>query len=73
MDKKQKIETNLKKMFQEIIQENHDHSIMKPIRAKCNKCKYRIPKTAKCSLLYPNGITKEITHNQKECKEFAKK
>jgi len=47
MDKKQKIETNLKKMFQEIIQENHDHPIQKPIQAKCNDCKHRIPKTAK--------------------------
>ena len=66
-------EEELKEMIRGIIQENHDHPILKPIRAKCNDCVHRIPRTGKCSLLYLQGIPKEILLNQAECPEFKQK
>lgn len=72
MDKQKMLQEKLAEMFQEIIQENRDHGHIPPRRVKCNDCQYRIPGTAKCSLLYQNGIPKEIiiTGN---CVEFKQK
>ena len=64
---------DLKEMFRGIIQENHDHPNLNPIRTKCNDCVHRIWGTAKCSLLYPRGIPKEICLNRVECPEFEQK
>ena len=76
-DKKIKLrpptDEELAELFRGIIQENHDHPILKPIRAKCNDCIHRIPKTAKCRLLYPEGIPSEIAQNKKSCEEFEEK
>ena len=73
MNKQPLVEEKLKEMFREIIQENHDRPMPKPIRAKCNDCQHRVPKTVKCRLLYPNGIPKEILMNKTNCEGFKQK
>ena len=73
MDNKQKqVEEEIKKHFQSIVEDSRTHPIF-PIRPKCNDCKHMIPRTAKCSLLYPNGIPHQIMINKENCKEFKQK
>ena len=80
MDNKEKklrppTEAELKEILQGIIQENRDN--MKhptfPKRPKCNDCQHMIPRTAKCSLLYPKGIPHQIMINKETCKAFKQK
>ena len=72
MNKKQLVEEEIKKHFQSIIEDNRKYPPT-TIRPKCNDCQHRIPRTAKCRLLYPNGIPKEILVEQPNCKEFKQK
>ena len=80
MDKKKQnlrppTEEEIKEMFRGIVQESRD-SAKRPTFPKpvlCNKCRHRVPATAKCSLLYPNGIPAEIIHSKVTCKEFKQK
>ena len=68
-------EEEFKEIIKGILQENRDN--MKrptmPRRIKCNDCTHRIPGTAKCRLLYPNGIPSTVTHSKKTCEEFKQK
>ena len=66
-------EEEIKEMFKGIIQENREHGHIPPRSPKCNQCAHRIPATAKCSLLYPQGIPLEITKNKVNCKRFKQK
>ena len=76
-DKKIKLrpptDEELAELFRGIIQENHDHPILKPIRARCNDCIHRIPRTSRCNLLYPNGIPNGIFLNKETCENFKAK
>lgn len=62
-----------KAKFQEalkgIIQHNRD-TIPRISSPKCNECKLRDKWMCK---KYPNGIPKEILHNEVVCKEFEEK
>ena len=72
MDKQQLAQEKLKEIFQELAQENRDHGHIPPRRVKCNDCQHRILGTAKCSLLYPNGIPNEIL-DKENCEKFLLK
>lgn len=73
MNNKQKlVEEEIKKHFQSIAEDSRTHT-PKVIRPKCNDCKNMILRTAKCSLLYPNGIPHTIMKNKEICKEFKQK
>lgn len=63
----------VKELFRGIVQENRDHGHIPPKRVKCNDCTHRILGTAKCNLLYPQGIPNEIIFNREICKEFKQK
>ena len=65
-------EEAIKKHFQEIIEDNKKYP-PKVTRSKCNDCIHRIPRTLKCSLLYPDGIPTDLCLNKAICKEFQQK
>lgn len=67
---RKKIEEIQMSMLRELIQENHDHPILKPVVTVCGRCKTRFWMQTRCPL-YPDGIPEEVMDDMElDCKEF---